>query len=62
VVIDFGTTGDAETLALAERIRRKGDQWLSAPASGGQVGERFVEELGHGELDPSGIFRIDEEA
>lgn len=38
VVIDFGTTGYAETLVFAERIRAKGGQWLDAPVSGGQVG------------------------
>lgn len=38
VVIDFGTTGYAETLAFAERIRAKGGQWIDAPVSGGQVG------------------------
>lgn len=38
VVIDFGTTGYAETLAFAERIRARGAQWLDAPVSGGQVG------------------------
>lgn len=38
VVIDFGTTGYAETLAFAERIKAKGAEWLDAPVSGGQVG------------------------
>ena len=38
VVIDFGTTGYAETLSFAERVRGKGAEWLDAPVSGGQVG------------------------
>ena len=38
VVIDFGTTGYAETLSFAERVRGKGAEWLDAPVSRGQVG------------------------
>ena len=38
VVIDFGTTGYAETLSFAERVRWKGAECLNAPVSGGQVG------------------------
>jgi 2-hydroxy-3-oxopropionate reductase len=40
VVIDFGTTGYAETLAFAERVRAKGAHWLDAPVSGGEVGAK----------------------
>lgn len=38
VVIDFGTTGYAETLDFASRASEKGASWIDAPVSGGQVG------------------------
>ncbi|MEM9281640.1 MAG: NAD(P)-dependent oxidoreductase [Verrucomicrobiota bacterium] len=37
-VIDFGTTGYAETRGLADRLAEKGGEWIDAPVSGGQVG------------------------
>ncbi len=40
VVIDFGTTGYAETLAFAGRVGAKGAHWLDAPVSGGEVGAK----------------------
>jgi 3-hydroxyisobutyrate dehydrogenase-like beta-hydroxyacid dehydrogenase len=38
LVIDFGTTGYAETKRFGERVRESGADWLDAPVSGGQVG------------------------
>lgn len=40
VVVDFGTTGYAETLDFAGRIRARGGHWLDAPVSGGEVGAK----------------------
>lgn len=38
VVIDFGTTGHAETLGLARLLNERDCHWVDAPVSGGQVG------------------------
>lgn len=40
LVIDFGTTGYDETLALAAELADRGISWLDAPVSGGEVGAR----------------------
>ena len=40
VLVDFGTTGYAETLALAARAEAAGAQWIDAPVSGGEVGAK----------------------
>lgn len=40
LVIDFGTTGYDETLALAAELEPKGIAWVDAPVSGGEVGAR----------------------
>lgn len=40
LVIDFGTTGYDETLALAAELEARGVAWLDAPVSGGEVGAR----------------------
>lgn len=37
-VIDFGTTGYAETLDFAAAVEARGGRWIDAPVSGGQVG------------------------
>jgi 3-hydroxyisobutyrate dehydrogenase-like beta-hydroxyacid dehydrogenase len=37
-VIDFGTTGYAETLDFAAAVEACGGRWIDAPVSGGQVG------------------------
>jgi len=37
-VIDFGTTGYAETLDFATAVEACGGRWIDAPVSGGQVG------------------------
>jgi len=39
-VVDFGTTGHAETLALAASAEALGVAWIDAPVSGGEVGAR----------------------
>lgn len=38
VIVDFGTTGYAETLALAAEAAEAGAAWIDAPVSGGEVG------------------------
>lgn len=37
-VIDFGTTGYAETLAFGELVRTRRASWIDAPVSGGEIG------------------------
>jgi 2-hydroxy-3-oxopropionate reductase len=37
-IVDFGTTGHAETLELAAEAARAGAAWIDAPVSGGEVG------------------------
>jgi len=39
-VIDFGTTGYAETLDFAKRVEARGARWIDAPVSGGEVGAK----------------------
>lgn len=40
LIVDFGTTGYEETLALASEVAEQGIGWLDAPVSGGEVGAR----------------------
>lgn len=38
IIIDFGTTGVAETRRFAEKMKEWNGGWIDAPVSGGQVG------------------------
>ncbi len=40
VIIDFGTTGFAETRAFADKVAERGASWIDAPVSGGEVGAK----------------------
>lgn len=40
IVIDFGTTGYAETFAFAALVKARGAAWIDAPVSGGEVGAK----------------------
>jgi len=40
VIVDFGTSGHAPTLALAAEAEALGVSWIDAPVSGGEVGAR----------------------
>ena len=40
IVIDFGTTGYAETLDFAGRVEACGARWIDSPVSGGEVGAK----------------------